>query len=181
LQATIASGLPNSIKRGQGNVHYFLQDKKGNLWLRACEIALPTRLKKAFKNENKLQVILTAKFRGGATGNYILSDALGQAKFDCIAEIIYTSQLDIHGHAAGPTIGLCDFQGGVRGGGDYPLYPNTAYSTELNAATEIPEWKKSVRILLEEDGFWDEKVFWFICGRQAEIYLIPRKNSILGE
>ena len=29
---TIATGQPNSIKRGQGNVHCSLQDKKGNLW-----------------------------------------------------------------------------------------------------------------------------------------------------
>lgn len=29
---TIAIGLPNSIKKGQGNVHCSLQDKKGNLW-----------------------------------------------------------------------------------------------------------------------------------------------------
>jgi ubiquitin-protein ligase len=39
------------------------------------------------------------------------------------------------------------------------LNPNTAYSIELNAATEIPEWKKSIRIMLEEDGFWNGKQF----------------------
>ena len=148
--------------------------------LKAGEKELPASLKKAFENGNKLQDILTAKFRAGATGNKILADALGQAKLDGIAATIYTHPLGTHGHAAGPTIGLWDSQGGVPGGGDYPLYPNTAYSIELNAATEIPEWKKSVRIMLEEDGFWDGKVFRYISGRQKEIYLIPRKNNHLG-
>ena len=54
------------------------------------------------------------------------------------------------------------------------MHYNTAYSIELNAASEIPEWKKSVRIMLEEDGFFDEHGFRFIHGRQKEIYLIPR-------
>ena len=72
-------------------------------------------------------------------------------------------------------------QGGVPGGGDYPIYPNTAYSIELNAATDIPEWKKSIRIMLEEDGFWDGKSFRFISGRQKEIFLVPRKAPNIGQ
>ena len=149
--------------------------------LRSGETALPASLKKAFENGNRLQDILVSKFREGATGNMILADAIAQAKSENIVPSIYTHPLGTHGHAAGPTIGLWDMQGGVPGGGDYPLYPNTAYSIELNAATEIPEWKKSVRIMLEEDGFWDGKQFRFISGRQKEMYLIPRKSNNLGE
>jgi Xaa-Pro aminopeptidase len=149
--------------------------------LKAGETELPASLKKAFANGNKLQDILTAQFKNGATGNKILADALAQAKSDNIAATIYTHPLGTHGHAAGPTIGLWDMQGGVPGGGDYPVNPNTAYSIELNAATEIPEWKKSIRIMLEEDGFWDGKQFRYISGRQKEMYLIPRKKANLGE
>jgi hypothetical protein len=72
-------------------------------------------------------------------------------------------------------------QGGVPGGGDYPIYPKTAYSIELNAATDIPEWKKSIRIMLEEDGYWDGKTFRFISGRQKEIFLVPRKTANIGQ
>ena len=78
--------------------------------------------------------------------------------------------------AAGPTIGMWDNQKGIVGPGDYPLYPNTAYSIELNAAVEIPEWKKTVRIMLEEDGFYDGSTFRYIDGRQREIFMIPRKK-----
>ena len=80
-----------------------------------------------------------------------------------------------HGHAAGPTIGLWDQQGGVKGKGDYPLFPNTAYSIELFAATEVPEWGKLVRIMLEEDGVFYGEKFEFLDGRMTEILTIPRK------
>ena len=70
---------------------------------------------------------------------------------------------------------MWDQQKGVPGSGDYPLLANTAYSIELNAAVEIPEWKKIVRIMLEEDGFFDGQTFRYIDGRQTEIYTIPRK------
>ena len=149
--------------------------------LKAGENSLPNNLKKAMDNGNRLQDILTAQFKEGTTGNKILAAALTQAKSEGIVPSIYTHPLGTHGHAAGPTIGMWDRQDGVPGSGDYPLYANTAYSIELNASTEIPEWKKSVRIMLEEDGFWDGKTFRFISGRQKEIYLIPRKNNSLGE
>jgi len=38
----------------------------------------------------------------------------------------------------------------------------------------IPEWKKDVRIMLEEDGYFDSKGFRYIDGRQQEIFVIPR-------
>ncbi|EMR01039.1 hypothetical protein ADICEAN_03830 [Cesiribacter andamanensis AMV16] len=65
--------------------------------------------------------------------------------------------------------------------GDYPLYPNTAHSIELNAAVEIPEWKKEIRIMLEEDAYFDGKEVWYINGRQKELLLIPRAQGHLGK
>ena len=34
--------------------------------------------------------------------------------------------------------------------------------------------------MLEEDGYFDEKGFRFINGRQKEMYLIPRNNKYIG-
>jgi hypothetical protein len=65
-------------------------------------------------------------------------------------------------------------QAGVPGAGDYPLYPNTCYSIELNASVEIPQWNKYIRIMLEENGCWDGEKFTYLHGRQKEIYTIPR-------
>lgn len=145
--------------------------------LKPGETDVPSSIKDAFAKANRLQDILTSQFKPGKTGNQILTDALAQAKKENIAAVIYTHPLGFHGHAAGPTIGLWDMQGGVPGSGDFPMNYRTAYSIELNAATDIPEWKKSIRIMLEEDGYFDETGFRYIGGRQKEIYLIPRANK----
>jgi hypothetical protein len=73
---------------------------------------------------------------------------------------------------------MWDMQGGVPFTGDYPLHYNTAYSIELNCTVNIPEWKKDIRIQLEEDGFFDETGFRYIDGRQKEIILIPKADKI---
>ncbi|HQS56023.1 MAG: Xaa-Pro aminopeptidase [Bacteroidetes bacterium 24-39-8] len=148
--------------------------------LQPGETTAPTILQKAFTKANRLQDILTSQYVIGRTGNQILKGALDQAKKEGIEASIYTHPIGYHGHAAGPTIGLWDQQNGVPGSGDFPLHYNTAYSIELNAATEVPEWKKTIRIMLEEDGFFNEKGFRFIGGRQKELLLIPRQNSTIG-
>jgi len=124
---------------------------------------------------NRLQDILTDHFVTGRSGNEILAGALARAKLEGIDATIYTHPIGFHGHGAGPTIGLWDRQAGVPGRGDYPLFPNTAHSIELNAAVAIPEWAgQTIRIMLEEDAFFDGDVAWYIDGRQTELWLIPR-------
>ncbi|MBC8153207.1 MAG: M24 family metallopeptidase [Bacteroidetes bacterium] len=143
--------------------------------LRPGETDVPEVIKLAFKQGNRLQEILTDQFKAGKTGNQMLLAGLAQAEIEGIKGTIYSHPIGVHGHAAGPTIGLWDQQKGVPGPGDYPLQANTAYSIELNAAVEIPEWKKTIRIMLEEDGFFDGQSFRYIDGRQTEIYTIPRR------
>ncbi len=142
--------------------------------LKDGETDVPEDLKIAFKNGNRLQDILVSNFKKGLSGNEILKRSLEQAKKEGIKASIYTHPIGFHGHAAGPTIGLWDQQGGVVGKGDYPLFENTAYSIELFAATEVKAWGKIVRIMLEEDGFFDGEGFQFMDGRAEQIYLIPR-------
>lgn len=148
--------------------------------LQPGETAAPIELQKAFTKANRLQDILTSAYIIGRTGNQILKTALDQAKKEGIEASIYTHPIGYHGHAAGPTVGLWDQQNGVPGSGDFPLHYNTAYSIELNASTEITAWKKSIRIMLEEDGFFSEKGFRFIGGRQKELLLVPRQTTTLG-
>ena len=149
--------------------------------LKPGETSIPKSLVDAFAKANRLQDILTGQFKEGKTGNQILADALAQAKKEGIQPSIYTHPIGYNGHAAGPTIGLWDQQDGVPGSGDFPMHYNTAYSIELNAASDIPEWKKTIRIMLEEDGYFDDKGFRFIHERQKEIYMIPRKMSNTGQ
>lgn len=148
--------------------------------LKPGETEVPKSMRDAFAKANRLQDILTSQFKQGKTGNQILADAIAQAKREQIEAVIYTHPLGFHGHAAGPTIGLWDMQGGVPGAGDFPMNYRTAYSIELNAASDIPEWKKSIRIMLEQDGYFDENGFRYIGGRQKEIYVVPRVNKHVG-
>lgn len=141
--------------------------------LRHGESDAPQGLKKALALGNRLQDILTSNFVAGRSGNEILRRSLEQARQEGIQGSIYTHPIGFHGHAAGPTIGLWDQQEGVPGKGDYPLYPNTAHSIELNVRARIPEWdNKEIRIMLEEDAFFDGSKVWYIDGRQTELILI---------
>ena len=143
--------------------------------LRPGETEAPRGLRDALAVGNRLQDALTDNFVAGRTGNEILAAALARARREGIDGTIYTHPIGFHGHAAGPTIGLWDQQGGVPGRGDYPLFANTAHSIELNAAVPIPEWGgQVVRIMLEEDAFFDGEHTWYIDGRQTELLLIPR-------
>ncbi len=143
--------------------------------LRPGETQAPAGLVDALTVGNRLQDILTENFVAGRTGNEILAAALARAESAGIDATIYTHPIGFHGHAAGPTIGLWDQQGGVPGRGDYPLYANTAFSIELNAAVAIPEWGgQEVRVMLEEDAFFDGERTWYIDGRQTELILINR-------
>lgn len=150
--------------------------------LRPGEFQAPAGLVAAFKNGNRVQDILVSNFKKGRTGNEILKASLDQAKSEGLNASIYTHPIGFHGHAAGPTIGMWDKQEGVKGPGDYPLFENTAYSIELFAATPVKEWgDKPVRIMLEEDGVFEEGSFYFLDGRQKKLFLIPEVRGNMGQ
>ena len=142
--------------------------------LKAGETEAPEFLRNAFKKGNRLQDIFTANFKAGKTGNQILAESRKQAIDEGITPSIYTHPIGFHGHAAGTTLGMWDMQGGVPFTGDYPMHYKTAYSIELNCSVNIPEWKKDIRIQLEEDGYFDETGFRYIDGRQKELILVPK-------
>ena len=144
--------------------------------LKPGEADAPAYLKKAHRAGLRLMDILTDNFQEGRSGNTILRAARQQAQAEGIKPTIYTHPIGYYGHGSGPTIGMWDQQEGVPGGGDYPMYANTAYSIELNAAVSLPEWKKEVRMMMEEDAFFDGKTVRYLDGRQQELFLIPRRR-----
>lgn len=143
--------------------------------LRPGETEAPAYLKAAHQKGLQLMDILTNEFEQGKTGNEVLASTLKKAKAAGLKPQIYTHPIGYHGHGAGPTIGLWDQQEGVPHKGDYPLYHNTAYSIELNTKVYLPEWNKEIRMMMEEDAFFDENGVRYIDGRQEELYLIPRQ------
>ncbi len=150
--------------------------------LKPNEKEAPKFLKDALKEGNRVQDFLTKNMIKGRTGNEILAKALQEAKDNGLRPAIYTHPLGAYGHSAGTTIGMWDSQGGVMkdDGENYPLNPNTVYAIELNATVNIPEWKRDIRIMLEEAGFYGEDGFRYVNGRQTELLLIPRIKEYLG-
>ena len=142
----------------------------------------PKFLVDGLKAGNRVQDFLTNNMIKGRTGNEILAKALQDAKAAGLRPSIYTHPLGLYGHSAGTTIGMWDAQGGVvkDDGDNYPLNPNTVYAIELNTTVTIPEWKRDIRIMLEEAGFYGENGFRYVNGRQTELLLIPRVKSHQG-
>jgi hypothetical protein len=140
--------------------------------LKANETDAPDYLKKALASANRLQDVFTGHFKLGRTGNEVLKLSRQQAIKEGIKPSIYTHPIGYHGHAAGTTLGMWDSQGGVPVQGDYPLHVNTAYSIELNAATFIPQWNKEIRIMLEEEAYFDQSGVKYLNGRQTQFHLI---------
>ena len=141
--------------------------------LRPGETDAPAGLKAALAKGNRLQDILMGEMKEGLTGNQVLAAALKRAKGEGLRPSIYTHPLGVHGHAAGPTIGLWDKQGGVAGDGDYPLYADTVFSIELNVTDAVAEWNgQDVQIALEQDAVFTKAGARFLDRRQTELILI---------
>ena len=150
--------------------------------LKPGETEAPIFLIEALEDGNRVQDFLTQNMKKGRTGNDILAQSLQEAKSAGLRPSIYTHPLGAYGHSAGTTIGMWDSQGGVMkdDGENYPLNPNTVYAIELNTTVTIPEWKRDIRIMLEEAGFYGEDGFRYVNGRQTELLLIPRVKGHLG-
>ncbi len=120
--------------------------------LRTGETDVPAGIKKALANANRLQDILLQETKPGRTGNAVLASVLAQMKAEGLDGTMYTHPIGMHGHGAGPLIGLWDYQEGVPGRGDHAIIPSMWFSAELQVTTPVPEWGgQPVRIAQEED------------------------------
>jgi Xaa-Pro aminopeptidase len=142
--------------------------------LREGETDAPEGLKKALANANALQDITMDEIRPGRTGNEILRSALGRLRQRGIEGTLYTHPIGLNGHAAGPLIGLWDYQEGVPGRGDAKVIPSMWFSIELQATTPVPEWGgQPVRMAQEEDAIVgaDGTIRWALR-RQDQLFLV---------
>ena len=140
--------------------------------LKSGEKQAPDFLVDALAQGNRVQDIFTNNFKTGVSGNVILKKSLEQGRGEGLRPQIYTHPLGTYGHSAGTTLGMWDSQNGVAVNGDYPLHPNTSYAIELNTSVYISEWKKDIRVMLEEAGFFGADGFRYINKRQEKLLLI---------
>lgn len=140
--------------------------------LKTNETAAPDYLQAALLEGNHVQDIFTQTFKKGRTGNETLALALEAGKKAGYRPQIYTHPLGSYGHSAGTTFGMWDAQEGVPGSGDWPLHENTVYAIELNTKVYLEAWKKDVRVMLEEAGYFGPDGFSYVNKRQTNLHLI---------
>jgi Xaa-Pro aminopeptidase len=152
----------------------FSTDTQHNAYvLRPGETDAPAGLKAGLAAANRLQDLTMKHAKAGQTGNQALLAALRDAKAEGLTPSIYCHPIGYHGHAAGPPIGMTDYQQGVPVRGDYIFRPDTWHSIELNVRHPVPEWgNELVMFALEEDAALLERGWDWIDGRQTELYLI---------
>jgi Xaa-Pro aminopeptidase len=142
------------------------------------ETDAPAGLKKALANANAMQDIAMEETRSGRTGNEILASVRQRMRAQGIDGTMYSHPIGMHGHGAGPLIGLWDYQDGVPGRGDATVIPSMWFSIELQATTPVPEWGgQPVRIAQEEDMIVgaDGKTRWALK-RQDRLFLVGGKR-----
>ncbi|MBP7777835.1 MAG: M24 family metallopeptidase [Acidobacteria bacterium] len=181
-QGGLSATMPGVIQPGDmlhtdfGIVYLGLStDTQHNAYvLKPGETDAPQGLKDGLKAANRLQDLTMQYAKVGRTGNEALRDALMQARKEGLVPSIYCHPVGYHGHAAGPPIGMTDYQEGVPVRGDYEFLPNTWHSIELNVTFPVEEWAgQAVRFALEEDAALMPDGTWnWVDGRQESFYLI---------
>ena len=148
--------------------------------LKPGETDAPPGLRDGLKAANRLQDLTMEHAKLGRTGNQALADALAHAKKEGLVPSIYCHPVGFHGHAAGPPIGMTDYQEGVPVRGDYVFRASTWHSIELNATHKVPEWGgQDVRFALEEDAALMPDGSWsWILSRQDRFHLIEPGNKM---
>jgi Xaa-Pro aminopeptidase len=142
--------------------------------LQPGETDVPEGLRRALQASNALQDIVMDELRPGRTGNQILAAARARMKEKGIDGTVYSHPIGLHGHGAGPLIGLWDYQDGVAGRGDAQVIPSMWWSIELQATTPVAEWGgQPVRMAQEEDAIVDAegRVRWALR-RQDKLFLV---------
>lgn len=134
----------------------------------------PAGLRAALASSNRLQDIVMGEIKPGRTGNEILKASRARATAEGVDGTVYTHPIGMHGHGAGPLIGLWDYQEGVPGRGDAKVIPSMWFSIELQATSKVPEWGgQPVRSAQEEDAvIGPDGVIRWALARQTEYHLV---------
>lgn len=147
--------------------------------LRDGESEPPPGIRAALANSNRFQDILFEETRPGRSGNAILKGTLDKLKGAGIMGTMYSHPIGMHGHGAGPVIGLWDYQEGVPGRGDAPVIPGMWFSAELQTTSPVPEWGgQPIRVAQEEDFIvgQDGRPRWAFQ-RQSQFHLVRPKPA----
>lgn len=141
--------------------------------LRPGETGPPTGLAEALRTGNRMQDLVTAELRPDRTGDDVLAAARAAAVAEGIDGDVYSHPVGVHGHGAGPAIGMWDAQDGVPGAGSAVVHQDTVWALELCVRTPVREWGgQLVRMGLEQGIALTAAGVEYLAGRQTELITI---------
>jgi Xaa-Pro aminopeptidase len=174
FDAVIAPGDLVHCDVGLSTLGLTTDTQRNGYVLRPGETAPPDGLVAALAVGNRMQDLATAELRPGRTGNEVLAAARAAAAAEGIDGDVYSHPVGVHGHGAGPAIGMWDQQDGVPGAGDVPVHLDTVYALELCVRLPVPEWGgQLVRMALEQGIALTDRGVEYLDARQTELVLIP--------
>ncbi|MEI4271907.1 M24 family metallopeptidase [Klenkia sp. LSe6-5] len=138
------------------------------------ETAAPAGLVAAHAVGNRMQDLVTAAMQPGRTGDEVLAAARAGAAAEGIDGDVYSHPVGVHGHGAGPAIGMWDAQDGVPGAGSARLHADTTWALELCVRVPVPEWDgQVVRMALEQGVALTAEGVDYLDGRQTGLITVP--------
>lgn len=139
--------------------------------LRPGEQDVPSGLKKALANTNRLQDALFTHIKPGAKGFEVYDATMEDMKKLGIEAMIYSHSVGNQGHALGAGI---DFRRAPSGPSLEPPFREGSYtSIELNTSTSVPEWGgQKVTIMMEDDAYLTRDGMKWFRPRQTAFYVI---------
>jgi hypothetical protein len=167
---------PGDLLHCDFGLHYLglATDTQQNAYvLRLGEEAPPAGLVDALRVANRQQDLLAAQMVAGRTGNEVLAGVRAAMAAEGIEGRMYTHPIGVHGHGAGPVIGLYDQQDGVPGRGDVPLHDDTLHSFEMFVEVDVPEWDgQRVKLASEQIVAFTGGKVHYLGGRQTALHLV---------
>ncbi len=140
--------------------------------LKEKEVMILPELNVGMEENNRFQDIVCDNMKVGLSGNDVFTKSIEQASAEGIKAMLYTHPLGIHGHAAGPTIGLYSDQKPQPIKGELLVNDNTAYALELNTKRAITGYENEVFFFTEESVlFADGKVVYLADDRDKIIVI----------
>jgi Xaa-Pro aminopeptidase len=133
----------------------------------------PAGLKRALKNTNELQDVLTTTARPGLLPGDVYNPTMEAMQKRGIEAKIYSHPIGNQGHGLGPNI---DYRSGKRediGVSQAQPFRKGCYtSIELNTVTPVPEWGgQKLFVMMEDDAYLTDEATSFSCqGRRRSIW-----------
>ncbi len=167
---------PGDLLHCDFGLHYLglATDTQQNAYvLRLGEDRPPAGLARALTLAHRQQDLLALEMVAGRSGNEVLARARAAMASEGLEGRIYSHPIGVHGHGAGPTIGLFDQQDGVAGRGDVALVDDTLYAFEMYLRTPVAEWDDQVVTLATEQtvAFTGGHVH-FLGGRPTALHVV---------